>query len=296
MIPKKSKNMSNEIHVLGLSGGKDSAALAVYMRDNYPDIDIAYYFSDTGKELPEVYDFLYKLETYLGQTIKRLGQPRGESERGYDFDFWLEEYNYFLPSAQTRWCTRQLKLRPFEQWVKPQLQEGKKVISYVAIRADEPYRQGHIPTNKNIEVRLPFRDDGVNKRQVLEILDRSGLGLPAYYEWRSRSGCTFCFFQQKMEWVNLKKFHPKAFEAAKTYEKLAIEHDAPFTWTERESLVELEQPERMKAIEEDFVKRQEYAKRQEPHNFLRDEVIDYTDYDDLYGEDEGNGACLVCHK
>ena len=101
-------------------------------------------------------------------------------------------------------------------------------------------------TDKNIEVRLPFRDDGINKKQVLEILERSTLGLPAYYKWRSRSGCTFCFFQQKMEWVNLKKFHPQAFEAAKTYEKLAIEHDSPFTWTKGESLVELERPERIK--------------------------------------------------
>ena len=36
-------------HVLGLSGGKDSAALAVYMRDNYPDLDIEYFFTDTGR-------------------------------------------------------------------------------------------------------------------------------------------------------------------------------------------------------------------------------------------------------
>ena len=35
-------------HVLGLSGGKDSAALAVWMNNNYPDIDVEYYFTDTG--------------------------------------------------------------------------------------------------------------------------------------------------------------------------------------------------------------------------------------------------------
>ena len=48
-------------HVLGLSAGRDSAALAVYMRDNYPDLGIDYFFTDTGKELPEVYEFLVKL-------------------------------------------------------------------------------------------------------------------------------------------------------------------------------------------------------------------------------------------
>ena len=40
-------------HVLGLSGGKDSAALAVWMNNNYPDIDVEYYFRDTGYELKE---------------------------------------------------------------------------------------------------------------------------------------------------------------------------------------------------------------------------------------------------
>ena len=38
-------------HVLSLSGGKDSAALAVYMRDLVPDME--YIFHDTDKELPE---------------------------------------------------------------------------------------------------------------------------------------------------------------------------------------------------------------------------------------------------
>ena len=46
-----------EWHVLGLSGGRDSAALAVYMRQSHPGLDIDYFFTDTGKELPEVYEF-----------------------------------------------------------------------------------------------------------------------------------------------------------------------------------------------------------------------------------------------
>ena len=116
-----------ERHVLGLSGGRDSAALAVYMRQNYPELEIEYFFTDTGKELPEVYEFLVKLEGFLGRPIVRLNPDR-------DFDFWLKQYNNFLPSAQTRWCTRQLKLRPFEQWLRPSLDGGDTVYSYVAIR------------------------------------------------------------------------------------------------------------------------------------------------------------------
>ncbi len=34
--------MSEVIHVLGISGGKDSAALAIYMKDRYPGLDLTY--------------------------------------------------------------------------------------------------------------------------------------------------------------------------------------------------------------------------------------------------------------
>ena len=57
--------MSNkQRHVLGLSGGKDSAALAVHI-NNYPNLPIEYYFTDTGYELSETYDFLDKLKTEI---------------------------------------------------------------------------------------------------------------------------------------------------------------------------------------------------------------------------------------
>src|SRR6478752_6660166 len=162
--------MTSEKHVLGLSGGRDSAALAVYMRQHYPNLDIDYFFTDTGKELPEVYEFLGRLEGFLGKPILRLNSDR-------DFDFWLKQYNNFLPSPQTRWCTRQLKLRPFEAWIRPMLEAGTKVISYVAIRADEQYREGYTPTFSNLTIKLPFKDVGIDKAGVLEILDGSGLGL-----------------------------------------------------------------------------------------------------------------------
>jgi hypothetical protein len=91
-------------------------------------------------ELPEDYEFLGRLEGFLGRPIRRLNPDR-------DFDFWLREYRHFLPSPKTRWCTRQLKLRPFERWIKDDLDLGNRVISYVAIRANEPYCSGHIATH-----------------------------------------------------------------------------------------------------------------------------------------------------
>lgn len=277
--------MSASRHVLGLSGGRDSAALAIFMRQRHPEINVEYYFTDTGKELPEVYDYLTRLEGYLGKPIRRLNPDR-------DFDFWLKSYKSFLPSPQSRWCTRQLKLRPFEKWVREFLDAGETVISYVAIRSDEEYREGYQSNKEKLLIRLPFKDSGVDKTGVIEILEGSGLGLPTYYDWRTRSGCTFCFFQQKIEWVRLRERHPEAFEEAKQYEKTAIEHGSPFTWSQGESLIELEKPERQEKIREEHQRRLERARSRLQANPLRENTL--IDLDDVYGG--AAKACLTCHK
>lgn len=271
--------------VLGLSGGRDSAALAVYMRQNYPEYNIDYFFTDTGKELPEVYEFLVKLEGFLGQPILRLNPDR-------DFDFWLKQFNNFLPSPQSRWCTKQLKIRPFERWLRPLLGEGATIYSYVAIRSDEEYREGYSSKHDNLIVKLPFKEAGIDKAGVLEILEASGLGLPKYYAWRTRSGCTFCFFQQKIEWVRLKEQHPQAFEEAKAYEKDAVTHGSPFTWTDGESLDELEQPARIDQIKQDHQQRLIRIQSKVQSNPLRPDS-EPLDIDDLYGKAK---VCLACHK
>jgi len=272
-------------HVLGLSGGKDSTALAIYMSQNHPEIDIEYFFTDTGEELEEVQEYLDKLEPILGKQITYLDPKR-------DFNFWLKQFGNLLPSAQTRWCTVQLKLAPFEKWVQEEfIDQGFSVYSYVAIRSDENFREG-LKSKKDITTILPFRENHIDKQGVFEILENSGLGLPKYYEWRSRSGCTFCFFQRKIEWVGLLERHPEAFENAKSLEKNAMDHGSPFTWSENESLEELSKPERIAEIKADHQRKLEAQKRKRKINPLRpDEGL--IDFDELYGQQK---VCLACHK
>ncbi|MDY7524292.1 phosphoadenosine phosphosulfate reductase family protein [Sphingomonas sp. 10B4] len=279
--------MKAERHILGVSGGRDSAALAVYMRQHHPQLPIEYFFTDTGKELPEVYEFLDKLEGFLGRPIERLNPDR-------DFDFWLEEYGNFLPSPRTRWCTRQLKLRPLEQWLRRDLDAGTIVHSYVAIRADEPTREGYQSTQANMKVHLPLREAGIDRTGVIEILDRADVGEPEYYSWRSRSGCTFCFFQQKIEWVRLSEHHPVRFAEAVDYEKTALKDGSPFTWSQGESLTDLVEPARVEQIKADYEKRRERLRRNRKVNPLSARTAETID--DVYGIDEGAGGCVICHK
>jgi len=257
------------------------------MRQYHPALPIEYFFTDTGKELPEVYEFLDKLEGFLGKPIKRLNPDR-------DFDFWLSEYGNFLPSPRTRWCTRQLKLRPLEHWLRADLDAGIAVHSYVAIRSDEPSREGYQSTHTNMKVHLPLRDAGIDRAGVIEILSQADVGEPAYYGWRSRSGCTFCFFQQKIEWVRLAEHHPQRFAEAVDYEKTALKDGSPFTWSQGESLTELIEPKRVDQIKLDYDKRRERLRRNRRINPLSAATSETID--DVYGIDEAAGGCVICHK
>lgn len=216
-------------HLLGLSGGKDSSALAIYIRDKYPEIHekMEYFFSDTGAELPETLEFIDRLESYFGKKIIRLNSEKG-------FEHYLKLNGNILPTAKMRWCTTNLKLKPFEEFV-----GNDEAITYVGIRADEPQRQGYISTKPNISARYPFIEDGKDINDIRDILENSGLGLPSYYQWRSRSGCYFCFFQRKEEWIGLYERHPDLYKKAMSYEYFHKEHGRNHTWSESGSLVDL---------------------------------------------------------
>lgn len=366
--------MSKIRHVLGISGGKDSAALAIYMKAKYTELELDFYSSDTGKELDETYQLIQNLEVYLGIKINILKAAENSSED--PFDHFLKMYGGFLPSSNARWCTKKLKLDPFEKYV-----GTDPVISYVGIRGDEE-REGYISTKKNIQSIFPFRkniwsedvvakmisnqnlelieansksiDFGQYQDKILEvirkkvnpsftqsqklnalldisvrgfnhlvfeflktteyplasestfplldnedvlvrddifrILRESGVGVPAYYNKidfeingktsqyaRSRSGCYFCFYQQKIEWIWLYEQHPDLYKKAMEYEKDG------YTWIQGESLEELIQPERMERIKTEYIKRMERkaSKTQSPYLI------------DILGEEEGIG-CASC--
>lgn len=237
-------------HVLSLSGGKDSAALAVYLRDRVPQME--YIFHDTDKELPETYDYLARLEAILGKPIAKTSPVD-------TFDHWLAVYRGMLPSNHRRWCTKMLKLKPFEAYV-----GDGPVVNYVGLRADEK-RIGYISTKPNIVAVYPFQEDGLVRADIIRILEDSGLGLPPYMAWgRSRSGCYFCFYQQKIEWVRLRERYPDLYELAKRYEEASVQYGEQFYWCQNERLSDLERPERMADIKANWETKQarQSAKRQ----------------------------------
>jgi 3'-phosphoadenosine 5'-phosphosulfate sulfotransferase (PAPS reductase)/FAD synthetase len=265
-------------HVLGISGGKDSAALAIYMRERVPEME--YFFCDTGAELPETYEYLDRLEACLGKPIARLNSGRS-------FDHWLAVYRGTLPSPQMRWCTKVMKIKPFEEWI-----GHDEAITYIGIRADED-REGYISGRSTIKAVFPFKEDGVTIEGVQRILDDAGVGLPEYYEWRTRSGCFFCFFQRKAEWLGLEERHPDLFAQSVAYEdKASYEAHAmegrQYTWSGGETLRTLA-GRRAEILERSRAAQERAAQIPGPNQPLLVSLADVLD-----GEDDA-GACTVCH-
>ena len=274
-------------HICGISGGKDSSALAVYLRDSVPDME--YFFCDTGAELPETYEYLTRLQVILGKPIARLNATRG-------FDHWFEVFRGTLPSPQMRWCTKNMKIKPIEEWI-----GDDPAVSYVAIRADESNRKGYISTKSNIQSRFPFIEDGIDREGVMRILEDAGIGLPKYYEWRTRSGCYFCFYQRKAEWIGLAERHPELFERAiaieqKVLQDAGVAGDADFrdramrgrqyTWSGGETLTEL-QERRAEIIERHEAAKVRAGKKQRSLPLVQ--ILG-----DALDEEDDSVPCAVC--
>lgn len=292
-------------HILGLSGGKDSTALAILLSKSVPDME--YFFCDTKKELSETYEYLDRIQARLGISIEYLEPDRG-------FDHWFDVYNGVLPSPQVRWCTKQLKIIPLEKFIGDDI-----AYSYVGIRADEE-RDGYISTKPNIRpiypyksadyvsknirkgtvydqksviqefakmgIELPLKPGGFDLNAVKQLLKDSGIGLPKYYEWRTRSGCFFCFFQRKYEWVMLAEKHPDLFDKAMEYEENHSD-GRQFYWTQGEPLREL--VKRKDQIIADHEKAVARKKTNAPNKSLAEALESVLD-----DEDDGK-PCLACH-
>lgn len=278
--------MSNEFrHILSISGGKDSAALAIYMKQTRNISNMEYVFMDTGQELTETYEYLDKLEGVLDCSIIRL-KPE------HSFNEYLKLHNNFLPSPRQRWCTVKMKIKPFEKFV-----GSDNVYSYIGIRADEN-RAGFISKKENIKPVYPFVEDGIMKLDVVRILEESGIGLPDYYKWRSRSGCYFCFFQQGIEWIGLKENHPDLFEKAKAFEKNGINGEKAYYWTKGGSIDKYWK--RRKEIKERFRTELEAKKKLKPNSKLidvmreQDSFEEAEAFDQVMKENELEEGCLVC--
>ena len=250
-----------EYHILSLSGGKDSTALAFFMKENMPEIfeKTELVFCDTELELPETYDYLNKIEIFLDKKITWL-----RPEKSFDH---LYDIRKFLPSIKNRWCTVELKIRVYRKFLKEHFKNASQINTYIGIRADELGRGLDKTASADKVVNIfPFQDYGITRDDVFKILNDVGIGLPKYYEWRKRSGCYFCFYQSPNDWLNLYEHCPELFYKAMEYEKFNNDGSKTYGWNMSYPLKDMILPENIKKIRENFARNGK--KKQAKNNLL----------------------------
>lgn len=188
-------------HVVGLSGGKDSTAMALWLSENEPR-DYTYICTPTGDELPEMFAHWRRLGELLGRPLMPV--PSGDT-----LESLIRGYGA-LPNHQMRWCTRRLKIEP----TKAYLLINAPAVSYVGLRADEEEREGIYGDIDGVTQRYPLRELGWGIKDVLRYLQQRGVEIP------KRTDCGRCFFQRIGEWWDLWREHPEAFASAEADEAL----------------------------------------------------------------------------
>lgn len=191
--------MSDPLHIVGLSGGKDSTALALRLAEVEPR-DYTYICNATGDELPEMVAHWRRLENMLGKPITQV-----RSERDLNSEI---EFQGMLPSVFARWCTRILKIEPTIDYMS-KLPAGS--VLYVGLRADEQERRGLY--GEDIAVRFPLREWGWKLDDVTGYLERRGVCIP------KRTDCARCPYQRLGEWRDLYQNHRAIYMHAVEQEK-----------------------------------------------------------------------------
>lgn len=194
----------SELHVVALSGGKDSTAMALELKDREPR-EYTYICTPTGDESDEMFAHWRNLKDLLGGTFIPIV--------GGTLTGLIAEYNA-LPNWRQRWCTRRLKIEPYARWLTERTKEYDTVVSYVGLRADELEREGgdysRVP---GVVSRFPLREWGFGIEEVLESVSRHGITIP------SDTDCELCFFNRLSEWHNLWKNNPEKWELGESLEE-----------------------------------------------------------------------------
>jgi hypothetical protein len=194
--------MTNLLHIVALSGGKDSTATALRLAEVEPR-EYIYVTTPTGDERVGVLPHFDRLEQLLGQPIIRLAHPLGL--RG------LIRRDKTLPNFRMRFCTRILKAEPYVDW----LEQHTPCISYVGLRADEQDRVGFKRLGiAGVEIDYPLRRWGWGVQQVYGYLANRNVVIP------KRTDCKRCFHQRLIEWWELWQFDAEGWVEAEEDEAL----------------------------------------------------------------------------
>lgn len=182
--------------IASLSGGKDSTAMALWLREQ--GIEFRAVFLDTGWEHPITYEYIDELERHLDQPIERVRGP-------WTFEYLAVYKGCFPGTVLRRWCTDYLKLQPMVRWLAEQYEGAEVVVSAVGVRADESPARAGLPF---VEPMRQAMDYVLEWRPLLRWTEQDVIDChkkhkmtpnPLYLRGARRVGCWPCVKARKTE-------------------------------------------------------------------------------------------------
>lgn len=223
-------------NIVQLSGGKDSTAMLLMMLERGIRVDDIV-FCDTGKEFPQMYAHLEKVEKFIGRNITVLKPEKS-------FEYFFAEHirtsgdykgvaGYGWPGMKRRWCTKILKTEPFRRYI-----NKEKHTLFIGIAADEAHRVK--------QYQYPLVDWNITEAEALSYCYKHGFNWDGLYRDFRRVSCYLCPLQRKNDWRILRKKYPDLWADAMRLDKLSC-----FKLRDTYSLHDLER--RTFAVEDSFI-------------------------------------------
>ncbi len=186
-----------ELHVIALSGGKDSTAMALRLAELYPEREFVRLITPTGNELPDMFAHWKMLGGRLGPLTPIVSGTLHS----------IIDSEQMIPNWRARFCTRMLKIEPYAAWLMQQSEHYDTIYSYVGIRADEEEREaGDYTAVPGVQMVFPMREWGWSITYVMTYNAEQGVTIPR------RTDCALCFFQRLGEWWVLWRDYPELYE------------------------------------------------------------------------------------
>ncbi|MDY7990668.1 phosphoadenosine phosphosulfate reductase family protein [Paenibacillus polymyxa] len=242
--------MEDPVNIISLSGGKDSTALWLLAYQTLEPHTAV--FADTGNEHQQTYEYIDYLEREIGpiRRIKADFSTQIARKREWVQVKWREEGisetiieqalsvlhptgNPFLdmciwkgrfPSTKARFCTVELKVRPFfDQVYLPLLEEGKRIVSWQGIRAQESLARSQMPereeTPEGYEIYRPLINWTVEDVFAMHAKHNIEPN-PLYKLGMGRVGCMPCINAGKMELFEIARRFPEEVERIAQWEEI----------------------------------------------------------------------------
>lgn len=194
---------TRKTQVLSFGAGVNSTAILALFIKGAIELDLVI-FADTGGEHPLTYKYI---EETVKPLLERLNLPLVivQSKLGSLYDhFFLKR---LIPTCHFRQCTVKFKIRPLKRYLKARF--GKDYTTILGIDSGEKRR---VP-KKREGFSFPLVERGITRRGCVKLIEKAGLPIPR------KSGCFFCPFMSKRNWLDLLREYPHLFDKAQALEE-----------------------------------------------------------------------------